>query len=74
MLCGVSLENLKSLFIKFDKKCEYIVYPGSKSFSFIVFSSIEKATQAFEELNNTRPEEFPQQAWPIALLYVKKGK
>lgn len=72
-MCGVSLENLELLFIKFDENCDFIVYPGSKSFSFIVFSSIEKAIITFNELNDTRPEEFPQQAWPIALLYIKKG-
>lgn len=49
------------------------MYPGAKSFSFVIFSTLENAIRAFNELDDTRPNEFPEQSWPIALLYIKQG-
>jgi hypothetical protein len=70
VLCGVSLEQLEALFHLFDVDCELVVYPTSKSYSFVVFSTLDAAERAHARLNGTQPDGFPQ---PLQLVYVDRG-
>jgi len=73
-MVGVSLECLEELFQEFDPKCIFIVFPTTKSYSFVQFTDVALAMKALMQLNGTKPKNFPPGNPPITILYVNKGK
>lgn len=66
-MCGVDFETLKSVFITYDSKCDFVVYPKHKSYSFVVLSSIDKAIEAQSKLDDSTRFGFPKE---IAVFFV----
>uniref|UniRef100_A0A915CZR0 tRNA (carboxymethyluridine(34)-5-O)-methyltransferase n=1 Tax=Ditylenchus dipsaci TaxID=166011 RepID=A0A915CZR0_9BILA len=71
VLCGVPLEELEEVFFGFDKDCSFIVYPTSKSYSFVIFSNVSRAVEAYDQLMDSKP--FKQEkSTGITLAYISK--
>ncbi|KAI1717263.1 2OG-Fe(II) oxygenase superfamily domain-containing protein [Ditylenchus destructor] len=69
VLCGVPLEKLEEVFYEFDQNCSFVVFPTSKSYSFVVFSDIQKAVEACKALDGTKAF-VADKSTGISLAYV----
>ncbi|KAK6742378.1 hypothetical protein RB195_009941 [Necator americanus] len=72
VLCGVSLEELEEIFFPFDANASFTVFPNKRSYSFVSFSSKEKAQAARENLHGTIPSQLKVSHQPFLISYVKQ--
>ncbi|VDK53768.1 unnamed protein product [Anisakis simplex] len=71
ILCGVSLDELEQIFHRYDEQCEFVVYPNKRAYSFVQFSSIQNAVNAFDSLNGQVPDLLPPNALPFFMAFVE---
>uniref|UniRef100_A0A158P998 tRNA (carboxymethyluridine(34)-5-O)-methyltransferase n=1 Tax=Angiostrongylus cantonensis TaxID=6313 RepID=A0A158P998_ANGCA len=71
-LCGVSLEELEEIFRPFDDKASFVFFPSKRSYSFVSFSSKERASTAREALNGVAPVQLKVSHQPFVISYVKQ--
>ncbi|VDM56986.1 unnamed protein product, partial [Angiostrongylus costaricensis] len=71
-LCGVSLEELEEIFRPFDDKASFVFFPCKRSYSFVSFSSKERASAAREALNGVAPVQLKVSHQPFVISYVKQ--
>ncbi|KAK6056987.1 hypothetical protein COOONC_05500 [Cooperia oncophora] len=72
VLCGVSLEELEDIFLPIDPDASFTVYPNKRSYSFVSFSSKERASAARESLNGVVPSQLKVSHQPFLISYVKQ--
>ncbi|CAJ0598437.1 unnamed protein product [Cylicocyclus nassatus] len=72
VLCGVSLEELEEIFYPFDEKATFTVFPNKRSYSFVSFSTKDKAKLARDSLHGTVPAQLRVSHQPFLLTYVRQ--
>ncbi|KIH66033.1 methyltransferase domain protein [Ancylostoma duodenale] len=72
VLCGVSLEELEKIFYPFDDNASFTVFPNKRSYSFVSFSSKEKAEAAREALHGRIPPQLKVSHQPFLISYVRQ--
>ncbi|CAJ0939922.1 unnamed protein product, partial [Mesorhabditis belari] len=71
VLCGVSLEELEEIFVGYDAEAQITVFPNKRAYSFVEFSTLEKAKQAYDELHGYIHPALRSSHLPFLCAYVE---
>uniref|UniRef100_A0A915Q5E1 tRNA (carboxymethyluridine(34)-5-O)-methyltransferase n=1 Tax=Setaria digitata TaxID=48799 RepID=A0A915Q5E1_9BILA len=70
-LCGISYNDLETIFNQFGESCDFMVFQRQRSYSFVIFNTISTAQLAYQELHGRIPPELNSNALPFYIAFVK---
>ncbi|VDO40736.1 unnamed protein product [Onchocerca flexuosa] len=70
-LCGISYDELEKIFNQFGENCDFVVFQSQRSYSFVIFHTVDTAQLAYQKLHGQVPSELNSNALPFYIAFVK---